>query len=190
MTASSAGTPFAARNVDTTGLSAPVTAAASARAYAAPGTAIGGTNTAINASTPSSCTAWASAPANISGEAAAPTSTGDPDSVSPWASAASAASTPSALEFATMATRSPGGSGWCASSSAVSHRSASESTRITPACSNRAATLDSSTRTEVAASPLGSAPPCRPDFTATIGLVRASRLASRANLRGLPKDSR
>ncbi len=64
--------------------------------------------------------------------------------------------------------------------------------RITPACRNSAST--------VASEPETSAPVCDPAarapavpralLTATIGLVRDSRRATRANVRGLPNDSR
>ena len=60
---------------------------------------------------------------------------------------------------------------------------------ITPACSNNVATATSDSGDELAASP-GVTREWRPDFTAITGLVLASTLASRANFRGLPNDSR
>ncbi len=63
-----------------------------------------------------------------------------------------------------------------------------DSTRITPACSNSACTLASSTATLVAARPAGTA--CLPLFTTITGLLRATRRARRENLRGFPKLSR
>ena len=59
---------------------------------------------------------------------------------------------------------------------------------MTPACSKRARTIESSISTPVAASTGGTA--CRPLFTATIGFFRATRRAMRENFRGLPKLSR
>jgi len=63
------------------------------------------------------------------------------------------------------------------------------STRITPVDSKIACTASSGTATDRPASP-GVTLPYRPVFTATTGLCRASRRASRANFRGLPKLSR
>ena len=63
------------------------------------------------------------------------------------------------------------------------------STRITPDSSNSACTRSSGTGTARAAR-AGVAAAYRPVFTATTGLVRATRRASRANFRGLPKLSR
>ncbi len=60
---------------------------------------------------------------------------------------------------------------------------------MTPDCANNAATAVSDTVAEVAASP-GATSACRPDLTAITGLLRARVLASRANLRGFPNDSR
>ncbi len=71
----------------------------------------------------------------------------------------------------------------------MSNSSDRVSTRITPACSNSTFTPASSIGVAPAAI-AASAPACRPLFTAITGLVRASRLASRPNLRGLPKVSR
>lgn len=93
------------------------------------------------------------------------------------------------MELPTTATRRPFGSGWWAMSSAVSNICGRVCTRMTPACSNSACTLDSSIDAATEASD-GNVPVCRPDFTAMTGLVRASLRATRANLRGLPKVSR
>ncbi len=150
--------------------------------------ATGGTNTTTSASTSSDSSARPTAAAKDSGGACEPTSTGSMPSRKPCALAVSAASMPIALELPTMPMRGPLGSGWCANTSAVSNSCASVSTRTTPAWSNRACTLDSSMSVEVAASCGRTA--CRPDFTATTGLLRASLRARRANLRGLPNDSR
>ena len=84
------------------------------------------------------------------------------------------------------------GTGWFASSEATSNSSARVSVRITPACSNSASTVTSEAATsapvcdDVARAPAAE----RPLLTATIGFVRATRRAIRANLRGLPNDSR
>ncbi len=150
--------------------------------------ATGGTNTTTSASTSSDSSARPTAAANASGGAWDPMSTGSIPSRSPCARAVSAASIPIALEFPTIAIRAPRGNGWWANTSAVSNSCASVSTRTTPAWSNSACTLDSSISVDVAASWGRTA--CLPDFTATTGLLRAIRRASRANLRGLPNDSR
>ena len=60
--------------------------------------------------------------------------------VRPWATAASTASSPSASELPTMATREPEGSGWWASSWATSNISSRVSTWMIPACLNIAST--------------------------------------------------
>jgi hypothetical protein len=96
---------------------------------------------------------------------------------------------PSAVELPMTATRSPTGTGWVDSSWATSNAAVRVSVLITPDCANRLAT---------AAPDIGAAfgpgagvgAACRPDFTAITGFVRASTRASRANLRGLPNDSR
>ena len=112
---------------------------------------------------------------------------------SPAVSQASAQATPGPPALVSTATRSPRGSGWRASSPATSNISPTVSARSTPACANNASTV-----TSVAAS---SAPMCddaarrpaaaaRALLTATIGLAVVIRRAIRANLRGLPNDSR
>ena len=145
-----------------------------------------GANTATTASARSTA-CWTPAPKDGT-SASGPTSTVAAVS-RPAAAQASATRTPSALELVTVATRDPVGSGWYASSWATSNSSVSVSTRMTPACSNNACTRSSGTGTARAAS-AGVVPAYRPLFTATTGLVRATRRASRANLRGLPKLSR
>jgi hypothetical protein len=89
-------------------------------------------------------------------------------------------------------TRGPAGSGWSASREATSRNSDTVSVRITPAWAKSASTVTSESASsapvceEVARDPAG----VRPLLTTTIGLLRATRRAMRANLRGLPKDSR
>ncbi len=92
----------------------------------------------------------------------------------------------------TIATRRPAGAGWVASSLATSNSSLSVSVRITPAWRNSASTVTSEAASSAPVCELVARAPAteRPDLTATIGLVRASRLAKWANLRGLPNDSR
>ena len=64
--------------------------------------------------------------------------------------------------------------------------------RITPACSNSESTVTSEAEIsapvcdDVARAPAAE----RPLLTATIGFLRATRRATRANLRGFPNDSR
>jgi hypothetical protein len=92
----------------------------------------------------------------------------------------------------TMATRRPAGTGCLERKAATSNISASVSVRMTPVWRKSASTV-----TSEAAS---SAPVCeavprspaadRPLLTATSGLVREKRRATRANLRGFPNDSR
>lgn len=89
-----------------------------------------------------------------------------------------------------MAIRGPAGSGWEASSSPASISSVTVSTRITPAWRIRAATVLSGTRTVGTAWPGGAVPLCRAPLATTTGLTAAVRRARRANLRGLPMDSR
>ena len=88
-----------------------------------------------------------------------------------------------------MATRGPAGTGWWPA--AARRRTARRGcrTRITPDCANSACDRRRR-RSGAAAAAAAPGPACRPDFTAITGLVRASPRASRANLRGLPNDSR
>ena len=88
------------------------------------------------------------------------------------------------------ATRSPTGTGWVDSSWATSKAAVRVSVLITPDCANRLATAASDNGVGVRPRSVGSAVACRPDFTAITGFVLASTRASRANLRGLPNDSR
>ncbi len=74
--------------------------------------ATGGTNTTMSASTSGAASASCTAAAKDSGLALAPTSTGSFATSRPWLRAASAASTPMAVELPTTATRGPAGSGW------------------------------------------------------------------------------
>ena len=105
---------------------------------------------------------------------------------SPAAGALATVSTPRAAALVTTATRSPGGSGWPATSRPTSNSSATVSTRITPELANRAATPRASGPMLSASSAGGRTGLA----TAATGLRRASSRAIRANLRGLPKVSR
>ena len=109
---------------------------------------------------------------------------------SPTAAAASAASSPSASELPTIATRRPRGSGWWASSWATSNISSRVSTWITPACRNIASTACGGAAILRTAWPIGTPWVVRPERTAMIGLRSETRRAIRENLRGLPIDSR
>ena len=65
------------------------------------------------------------------------------------------------------------------------------STRITPVWRNSAATVSSELASAAVCEDAALRPTAeRPDFTATTGLERLNSRASRANLRGLPNDSR
>ena len=92
-----------------------------------------------------------------------------------------------------MPTRRPAGSGWAASTWAMSKSCRIESARMTPACariSSSAPEARSSSPVSRTWWPGGSSCPVRSDFTTTTGLTRLTRRAMRANLRGLPIDSR
>ena len=78
----------------------------------------------------------------------------------------------------TMATVRPAGTGWVASSAAASTSSPKLPVAMTPACSNSAC-LDQRRA--------GSMPAAR---TVSTGMLALTRRAVRANLRGLPNDSR
>ena len=170
-----------------------------------------GVKTAMPESTPGSLSTATSAPCIVSGRAPVNNATGlltaapagssgrrrsrtwldSSGTTRPAVSQASAASTPGPPLLPTMATFRPAGSGARSSRVTTSNSSASESARITPACANSASTATSG----VAAAAVCEAtprPPAtdRPDFTATTGFVRPTRRASRANLHGLPNDSR
>ena len=85
----------------------------------------------------------------------------------------------------------PVGNGWQASTVAAPSRSVRLSTAITPAWRNSASRVTAG----VAVAAVCEAAARRatsdvPDRTASTGLVRPSRRAIRANLRGLPNDSR
>ncbi len=155
--------------------------ASSARSW--PGS--GGASTTASASTPWSAAASASRSPNSCAPATGPTSRGYPSAItSPLATQAAAASVVSAGELPTTPTRGPPGSGWVASSAPTSKSSPTVSTRITPERANSA-------RTDAGSRPRSVLPGGRTgDATATIGLFRPMPRASRANLRGLPKDSR
>ena len=110
--------------------------------------------------------------------------------MSPLDAAASTASSPSASELPTIATREPLGSGWCASSWATSNILSRLLTWMIPAWRNIASTASGGAAICRTAWPIGTPWVVRPDRTATIGLVRETRRAMRENLRGLPMDSR
>ena len=111
---------------------------------------------------------------------------------SPPASQASAHMIPGPPALVTIATRRPAGTGWLANSEATSNSSARVSVRITPAWWNRASTVTSEAASSAPVwEELARAPATeRPLLTASTGLVLATRRAIRANLRGLPNDSR
>ena len=89
------------------------------------------------------------------------------------------------------ATRSPWPSGWDPTTWATSKSSSMVSTRITPVWRNRAATVSSELASAAVCEEAARRPTAlRPAFTATTGLDRLNWRASRANLRGLPNDSR
>ena len=176
-------------NVPTTGLVPPPTAVRSAAACSTPVVATGGTYTTTTASTSSSYIAARTVNASIAGSTATPRSIGRPLATrSPRSRQASTARMPRAVELATIATRSPAGNGWFASSIVRSNAWVRVSTRSTPDWANRVSTALADTSAEDATSP-GLTRACRPDFSATTGLRRARARASLANLRGLPNDS-
>ncbi len=110
---------------------------------------------------------------------------------SPAPSHASDARMPGPPPFETIATRRPGGNGWCTSTCAASSSSASVSTRTTPACRNSASVATSDDASAAVWDAAARVPARdRPLLTARIGLLRPIRRASRANLRGFPNDSR
>src|SRR5680860_757318 len=109
----------------------------------------------------------------------------------PFDSQASAARIPGPPPLVRMATRGPAGTGWFDSTAATPNIASRVSTRMTPACRNSASTATSPAARAPVWLDAARSPACvRPDFTATIGLVRPMRRAMRPNLRGLPKLSR
>ena len=108
----------------------------------------------------------------------------------PAASQASAQRIPSPPALVSTATRRPFSSGWFESSVATSTSSSSEDARITPAWWKSASTADlgAGQRSGVRARRLLPGRR-RPLLSARIGLVRATRRASRPKRRGLPNDS-
>ena len=94
-------------------------------------------------------------------------------------------------EFPTSATRRPAGSGAASKMAETSRSSSRRSTLMTPALCSRAATVTSGVAAAAVCERAPRAPAdVRPAFSATIGLVAPTRRAIRANLRGLPSDSR
>ena len=111
--------------------------------------------------------------------------------VSPDDSQASTARMPGPPALVTMATRRPAGSGCASRQAAMSNISSIVSARMTPAWWKSASTATSLAASAAVWLPAARDPPrVRPAFTATIGLVRPMRRASRANRRGFPNDSR
>ena len=103
---------------------------------------------------------------------------------------ASAASTPAPPMLDTIATVLPAGTGWVASSAAVSIRSPKPGTTMTPACWNRASLVTSGVATAAVCEAAARCPASeRPASTASTGMLAATLRAVRANLRGLPNDS-
>ncbi len=109
----------------------------------------------------------------------------------PAASHASAQRIPSPPAFVTTATRRPRGSGCDENKAAASISSSSVRARSTPAWRN-SASIAASDPASAAVCELAARAPAAvvPAFSARIGFRRATRRASRANLRGLPNDSR
>src|SRR5664279_2253691 len=180
----------AAGKVVSTGTVASLIADRSAAACARPVVATIGTYTTTSACTSGRPSAVRTAAAKSSGLTSIPRSWGRPSATrSPAYRQASTASMPNAVELPMTATRSPTGTGWVDSSWATSKASARVSVLITPDCANRLSTA----APDIAGAPgpgIGVKVACRPDFTAITGFVRASTRANRANLRGLPNDSR
>ena len=86
--------------------------------------------------------------------------------------------------------RAPAGSGWPETIWATSMSCSMVSTRITPAWRIIASRAPAGAWVVRTACPGGSCRPMASDLATITGLVRASRRASRENLRGLPMDSR
>ena len=91
----------------------------------------------------------------------------------------------------TIPTRRPAGSGWVESSEATSSSSERVSARITPHCSKRASTVRSDAARRAPVCELAARAPTaeRPLLTTTTGFCLPTRLATRANRRGLLNDS-
>ena len=109
---------------------------------------------------------------------------------SPAPRTASAARLRTSPELPIRATRGPQGSGWWATSWATSNISSRVSARMMPAWRNIASHAAAGAWVCRTRCQVGAPRPALPDFTATIGLLRATRRAMRENLRGLPIDSR
>ena len=111
-------------------------------------------------------------------------------SARPAASQASAHMIPSPPAFVSTATLRPRGAGCVESSVATSMSSSREPARMTPAWWKSASTATSAPARAAVCEPAARAPlGVVPLLTARIGLLRATRRASSANLRGLPNDS-
>jgi hypothetical protein len=90
-----------------------------------------------------------------------------------------------------MPTRLPRGTGWFASSIATSKSSSSVPVRMTPAWRSSASTTWSDSASAPVCDDAAREPALeRPDLTAMIGFLRATRRAILANRAGLPKLSR
>ncbi len=105
---------------------------------------------------------------------------------------ASAHTTPGPRALQTIPTQPPRGIGCSAKTAAASSRSSSPSQRITPALANSASTVESEAAIKAPVCELAARAPAevRPALTASTGFARATRRATRPNLRGLPNDSR
>ena len=105
---------------------------------------------------------------------------------------ASAQTTSGPRALAMIATPLPVGSGCSDITAAASSRSSSPSQRITPALANSASTVESDAAINAPVCEDAARAPAlvRPALTASTGFARATRRATRPNLRGLPNDSR
>ena len=109
----------------------------------------------------------------------------------PRSAHASAASTAPPPTLDTIATVRPARTGWVASSAMVSVSSPKLFVAITPACSNSASRLTSGVATAAVCEAAACWPTAeRPACTVSTGIFAPTRRAVRANLRGLPNDSR
>jgi len=109
----------------------------------------------------------------------------------PASTHASAASTPAPPALEMMLTRLPAGTGCSASSTAASSSSPKLVVAMTPACSNSACRVISGATAAAVCEAAARWPGAdRPACTVSTGMVALTRAALRANLRGLPNDSR
>ena len=139
--------------------------------------------------TPGSATAARRAADHCSGVASARTWVGPAPVSRPARLAASVMDRQWDSELPITATRRPLGSGWAASTDATSNSSPTVSTSSTPASAKTASTSSRAATTVLAWLATGTSGWVRPTRTATTGLRRPVRRASRVNLRGLPIES-